>query len=143
MHDIGNKILKARKEMKFSREKLASLIDVATSSILRWENGTMTPSFEAVCKLSDALNKPISYFSEKKRLSSKESKMDKLKSESVGHNLIELGNMLNKIPQDIFDGLLSINRGNDDAWEVVRSSLKIALLSQEAQEDEDEIARDA
>lgn len=59
---IGSFINQARKNLGLSREILAEKIGVSTSTIMRWENDKMKPSFDLVVKLSKALCVPVGYF---------------------------------------------------------------------------------
>lgn len=58
----GTYIEMARIEQGRSREWLGQIADVATSTILRWEKGQLSPTFDQMALIADALNKPISYF---------------------------------------------------------------------------------
>lgn len=59
---IGILIKEARKEQGLSREDLAESLNVATTTILRWEKGLQGPSFEYMVELSKALKLPIGHF---------------------------------------------------------------------------------
>jgi transcriptional regulator with XRE-family HTH domain len=59
---IGNLILAARNEKGLTREALAENINVASTTVYRWEKNLLAPGFDMVVKLSQVLNKPLTYF---------------------------------------------------------------------------------
>jgi transcriptional regulator with XRE-family HTH domain len=59
---IGNLILAARNEKGLTREALAENINVASTTVYRWEKNLLAPGFDMVVKLSHVLNKPLTYF---------------------------------------------------------------------------------
>lgn len=60
---IGTLIQRRREELELSRESLAADIGVATTTVLRWEKGSLSVSFEHMVIVAKLLDKPISYFS--------------------------------------------------------------------------------
>ena len=113
---ISTLILTARKDAKVSREKLAENIGVATTTVLRWEKGQMAPSFDAVQKIADFLNLPLSYFSGKK-----ESLQPQQQPESISNtislmteNMKRLQEAFGHVPDDIIELLSLID--NEKAW---------------------------
>lgn len=60
--EIGKKIKKRRKELKYSQEKLAEMLGVTYQQIQRYENGTNKLNTENIQLVADALSVPLSYF---------------------------------------------------------------------------------
>lgn len=62
---IGQKIRERRKKISMSMQSLADICGTSSSYISDLENGKIKkPSFDIMNKIADALNVPISYFSE-------------------------------------------------------------------------------
>lgn len=59
---IGNEIQKIRVREKVSREELAHLVGVATTTVYRWEKEQQAPKFTDVVAISQALHVPVSAF---------------------------------------------------------------------------------
>ena len=57
--DLGNKILKLRKEKGYSQEELAEKLDVTRQTISNWELGSTQPNPEQLKGLSKILNVSI------------------------------------------------------------------------------------
>lgn len=58
MH-TGDLIREAREARGFSQAKLAALIDVAPSTVYRWETGGSEPPFSTAGRLARALDVPL------------------------------------------------------------------------------------
>lgn len=63
MHKLsfGQKLLLLRKNKKFSQRKLADTLEIAFSSIARYENDKVTPSTDVLLKLSELFDVSIDY----------------------------------------------------------------------------------
>lgn len=59
----GDLLLQAREGLGLSREELAESLDVATTTVFRWEKGLQGPSFDHMVGAAEILKKPLSYFS--------------------------------------------------------------------------------
>ncbi|MCM8804824.1 MAG: helix-turn-helix domain-containing protein [Candidatus Omnitrophica bacterium] len=59
---IGFQIMLARKQMGLTQEELAKLLGVHQVTVAHWEIGKFEPNQDTIKKLSQILNKPISYF---------------------------------------------------------------------------------
>jgi transcriptional regulator with XRE-family HTH domain len=64
MSGMGQKIVLARLTLQLGQKDLAKLLDVHQVIISRWENNKVIPTNKNLQKLSNTLNKPISYFFE-------------------------------------------------------------------------------
>lgn len=60
--ELGELIRKARAESKLSQAELAKYAYLSQTSVSQIEKGNRSVSAEEIIYLSDALNKPISYF---------------------------------------------------------------------------------
>lgn len=115
---IGNLIEKAREDRDWSRETLAEKLEVATTTVFRWETNKQGPSFEAVVILARVLGKPLEYFTGAEKIEHKPTKLS------------DLRNSLDSIPDDVFDMLPTI--GSDHrVWEFVRGAYDAALKSKD------------
>ncbi len=54
--NLGNKILKIRKENKMSQEQFAEILNVTRQTVSNWENGNNYPDIETLIKISDKFN---------------------------------------------------------------------------------------
>lgn len=63
---IGEKIRLARREKNWSQKKLAKKVNVSLQTINNWENKHFKTNTDALQKIAQATNKPISYFMEDK-----------------------------------------------------------------------------
>ena len=54
--NLGNKILKIRKENKMSQEQFAEVLNVTRQTVSNWENGNNYPDIETLIKISDKFN---------------------------------------------------------------------------------------
>lgn len=59
-YELGRRIACARKENKMTQDGLARLMNVSRQAVSHWEQGTATPSFEALCRLVQLLPLNIS-----------------------------------------------------------------------------------
>jgi transcriptional regulator with XRE-family HTH domain len=59
--NIGDKIIKLRKEKGWSQQQLAKLVGTSGPIIGRYERGEMLPSVEVAKKLSDAFGTTLDY----------------------------------------------------------------------------------
>ena len=64
MSGMGQKIVLARLTLQLGQKDLAKLLDVHQVIISRWENNKVIPTNKNLQKLSNILNKPVSYFFE-------------------------------------------------------------------------------
>ncbi len=62
--NIGDKILKARKEKGYSQIRLAEKLGVTFQTISKWELNKSLPDIQKVKKLCEILEKDIYYFIE-------------------------------------------------------------------------------
>lgn len=106
---IGLHIKDARKELGISRELLAEKIGVSTSTVMRWENGNMQPSFEMVVRLSKQLRKPLDYFSGL----GEHGDVLPIKEESLSEQLTQVFTKINKIPASTLDLLVQCDFENE------------------------------
>lgn len=60
--DVGAKIKKIRKEKGVSQERLAEKMQVAPSTIARWEKGKTQPNGEQLKALCEIFDVPLQYF---------------------------------------------------------------------------------
>lgn len=60
--DIGEKISTARKSKGMTQADLGNKMCVTFQAVSKWERGESVPDFETICKLSEALDVPITYF---------------------------------------------------------------------------------
>lgn len=60
--DVGAKIKKIRKEKGVSQERLAEKMQVAPSTIARWEKGKTQPNGEQLKTLCEIFDVPLQYF---------------------------------------------------------------------------------
>lgn len=58
---LGEKILRLRKEKKWSQKKLASMIGTSGPVLGRYERGEITPSVEVAKKLAEAFGVTLDY----------------------------------------------------------------------------------
>ena len=58
---FGDKILRLRKEKKWSQKKLASMIGTSGPVLGRYERGEITPSVEVAKKLAEAFGVTLDY----------------------------------------------------------------------------------
>lgn len=54
--NIGDEILKIRKNNKISQEELAEILSVTRQTISNWENGKFYPDIDALVKISKCFN---------------------------------------------------------------------------------------
>ena len=59
---LSERILRARKLKKLSREELAEQMGVSAMTIRRWEKFNTSPRMEEIHKLAQVLNVPVSEF---------------------------------------------------------------------------------
>ena len=59
---LGKLLLQARQEKGWSQAKLARLLHMRRPSISNMENGRMVPDTIELVRMSDALDKPLTYF---------------------------------------------------------------------------------
>ena len=59
---LGEKIKKYRKLKKLTQEELAEKSGISTITLYRWENGIRSPSVEALQKIAQTLEVPVSTF---------------------------------------------------------------------------------
>ena len=52
---IGERIKSVRKEKKMTQEQLASFLGVKTAAVSKYENNLVSPSWDTVIKIADAL----------------------------------------------------------------------------------------
>ena len=57
--EIGERIRKSRLDKGFTQSQLAVKIGVQTSAVSKYEKGLVSPTFEQLQKISDALDVPI------------------------------------------------------------------------------------
>lgn len=60
MLSIGEKISKYRESKHYTQKQLAEIIGSSQTSINLWESGKRKPKFEAIRKIADALEIPLS-----------------------------------------------------------------------------------
>ena len=62
--NIGDKILKLRKENNITQEQLANMVGVTAGAVSKWENGNSTPDITLLAPLARALDTSLvlSYF---------------------------------------------------------------------------------
>lgn len=60
--EYGEKIKEARLDKRLSQRGLADKISISASTLSRWERGELEPTIEDVYKLSEALDRKVSYF---------------------------------------------------------------------------------
>ncbi len=51
--NIGEKIMKLRKQQGWSQEELANRLDVTRQSVSKWESGASVPELEKIVRLSE------------------------------------------------------------------------------------------
>lgn len=61
---IGERIRKAREAKGYKQDVLGELAGQSAVTISRWESATRRPSVDDLIVLADALEKPITYFTE-------------------------------------------------------------------------------
>lgn len=54
--NLGDKILKIRKDNKMSQERLAEILNVTRQTVSNWENGNNYPDIETLITISDKFN---------------------------------------------------------------------------------------
>ena len=54
--NIGDKILKLRKENNITQEQLANMVGVTAGAVSKWENGNSTPDITLLAPLARALD---------------------------------------------------------------------------------------
>ncbi len=54
--NIGQTILKLRKDRKLTQKQLASMVGVSTGAVSKWENESFTPDSSLLAPLARALN---------------------------------------------------------------------------------------
>lgn len=54
--NLGDKILKIRKDNKMSQEQFAEILNVTRQTVSNWENGKNYPDIETLIKISDKFN---------------------------------------------------------------------------------------
>ncbi len=54
--NLGNKILKIRKDNKMSQEQFAEILNVTRQTVSNWENGNNYPDIETLIMISDKFN---------------------------------------------------------------------------------------
>ncbi len=62
--NLGEKLIRARKEKGLSQRKLAEKVGVTFQTISKWELNKSLPDIEKVKKISEILEKDIYYFIE-------------------------------------------------------------------------------
>lgn len=60
--NIGEKIVKARKERGMTQAELGSELHVTFQAVSKWERGESSPDFETICNMAKILDVPVSYF---------------------------------------------------------------------------------
>ena len=60
--NIGEKIVKARKEKGMTQAELGSELHVTFQAVSKWERGESSPDFETICNMANILEVPVSYF---------------------------------------------------------------------------------
>lgn len=64
LHDIGKRIMLARRERDLDQTQLAEVINVTQKTISSWETGKSEVGSLDLSRLSQALGKPVSFFFE-------------------------------------------------------------------------------
>lgn len=59
---LGDAIKKARKEIGLSQKQFADQLEISDKTISSYEVGRAEPSLSTLKKMSEVVNKPISYF---------------------------------------------------------------------------------
>ena len=54
--NLGNKILKIRKDNKMSQEQFSEILNVTRQTVSNWENGKNYPDIETLIMISDKFN---------------------------------------------------------------------------------------
>ncbi len=105
--EVGQRIVIARKEKRWSRLDLATALDVSPSSIYRWENGKL-PSVHELLRLASVLDKPADYLTEPPE---RQTEMADLQSdlEEVGRRLLALEVAVDGAREGAFELLASIH----------------------------------
>lgn len=136
--NIGETILKLRKERKLTQEELALMIGISAGAVSKWENGNSMPDISILAPLARALNTSIdTLLSFHKELSEEEvnnikSKLTKLflhEGYAVGEK--ECKRYLSEYPNSIYlkvevAGLLNtyLMMSEDDSEEFVKAKDK-------------------
>lgn len=139
--NIGETILKLRKERKLTQEELALMIGISAGAVSKWENGNSMPDISILAPLARALNTSIdTLLSFHKELSEEEvnnikSKLTKLflhEGYAVGEK--ECKRYLSEYPNSIYlkvevAGLLNtyLMMSEDDSEEFVKAKRQEAL----------------
>lgn len=61
MEDFSGRIKHIRSALKIERAELAELLGTSTSTICRWENGTMVPNLNALINIKEKTGIPLDY----------------------------------------------------------------------------------
>lgn len=65
---VGNRMQQARQQARggkgYTQQELASLLDVSSVTLSRWETGSRNPSFEVLERFAQLVEKPLSFFFE-------------------------------------------------------------------------------
>lgn len=61
MHDYGLHLLALRKEHGLTQEQLAKMLNVSTSTILRWELNYKFPGFDSLMRMASIYNVTLDY----------------------------------------------------------------------------------
>jgi putative transcriptional regulator len=57
----NNRLISARKEMGYTQEQLAGLLEFQKSTVSNWENGYSTPRLPDAFRVADLLGKDVNY----------------------------------------------------------------------------------
>lgn len=88
---MGKAIRQARKDLRLSQKDFAKVLRVSDKAVSSYEVGRATPKFETLQKISNILNKPISYFSSK---STTEDIDLQIKIKTIERELLEIKKIL-------------------------------------------------
>ena len=65
---VGERMQRARQEAKggqgYTQQELATLLEVSSVTLSRWETGARNPSFELLERFAQIVGRPLSYFFE-------------------------------------------------------------------------------
>lgn len=59
---LANRIKEARLDAGLTTEALARELDISTRTVAGWQSGRSAPSYKRLARLSELLNKPLTFF---------------------------------------------------------------------------------
>ncbi|MBE6143886.1 MAG: helix-turn-helix transcriptional regulator [Erysipelotrichaceae bacterium] len=126
MFNIGNRIVKLRKEKNMTQEDLSNLLKVSRQTVSKWESDLITPEISNLILISDVFNCPIDYLIKDDEQREMEYELDD-EHLTFGERVIKL-RKINHITQEQLADYLQVSRQSIFKWEKNKTYPEIEKL---------------